>query len=186
MKPHFRVTTPEQQEAFRKHLQAILATYSRPTLSGWGTPERAISHFRREYEHMPLRHFCGDKFLLNGNYHVIKQKGDPPYYKTPFLLGKDIPAAIRIWQEVRNEWVQVWLKEAKDKWQLVDLPEPIADPADWSPGIPNWWVDSPTRDCKQCGGSGEAPPSTGEVNCDVCDGEGQVANVEYQPVITAQ
>ena len=135
LRPSFSLRTPVQQEAWRAHLQAVLATYSRPSLIGWGTPLRAVGAFRREYEHMPLVEFFGGLWSIEGNYHVPKvtQGG---YYQTPMLLARDVAAAAGIWRSVRNEWVAAWLAEAKQLFGLAELPPATAQPTDIVPGIP--------------------------------------------------
>ena len=87
MKAHFATHSAAQRQKFRLHIQTALARLSRPTLNGWGTPERAIGAFRREYEHMPLKAFQGGLFAIEGNYHVPSSKKERGYYKTPYLLA---------------------------------------------------------------------------------------------------
>lgn len=117
--------TPAQQQKLRENFQQRLATYRRPEPGGGSfvTPERSISHFRCEYEHMPLMQFwhClrdGD----TGHYYVLHQSGPKDIDKTPTLLGRDVLNAARIWREERDRWVQQWLAEAQQLYGLTTLP----------------------------------------------------------------
>ena len=142
LRPTFRLRTPAQQAAWKSNLQGHLATYQRPDFSGWGTPERCVGAFRREYEHMPLKEFFGGLYRLEGNYHVTSQQLPAGYYKTPLLIERDVATAAGIWRSVRNEWVAAWLAEAREKFGLDELPEATPQHTDVLPGIP-WQPGGP-------------------------------------------
>jgi hypothetical protein len=148
-KPTHRALTSTQQEELRGYFQQRLAAYRRPDIGGFGTAERTVSHFRCEYEHMPLIEFwrCA---RIDGNYHVIRQqvlpRGHQPYYATPILLGRDVLNAARVWRQERDRWVQQWLAEAQEKFGLQQLP-----PAEGTnnniyghkvPGVPVQWLEA--------------------------------------------
>jgi hypothetical protein len=149
LKAAFYARTPVQQRQLGEYFAQRLATYRRPEPDGgsFGTPERTISHFRCEYEHMPLLAFwrCV-RFADSGNYHVLLQSGDKRFYKTPTLLGRDVLNAARIWRQERDRWVQQWLAEAQRMYGLAALP-----PAEGTtnnvyghkvPGIPTQWLEA--------------------------------------------
>ena len=144
LRPTFRLRTLAQQAAWKSNLQGHLATFRRPDLSGWGTPERLIGAFRREYEHMPLLEFFGGLWRIEGNYYVPSHKVEGGHYKTPLLLERDVATAAGIWRSVRNEWVAAWLEEAKVLFGLEELPPATPMPSDIVPGIP-WHAAAGTR-----------------------------------------
>ena len=144
LRPHFSLRTPAQQDAWRAHLERRLATYHRPEIdNGFGSPEREIGAFRREYEHMPLVEFFGGLWRIEGHYHVPKVT-EGGYYKTPMLLERDVATAAGIWRSVRNEWVAAWLAEAREVFGLAELPPATMMHTDVVPGIP-WHAASGER-----------------------------------------
>ncbi|MGI4870499.1 MAG: hypothetical protein ACRYFX_04890 [Janthinobacterium lividum] len=146
--------TPAQQQQLRERFQQHLATYSRPAKDGGGhgTGERNVSHFRREYEHMPLLEFWRClRAADTGHYYVLHQSGPVSTHKTPTLLGRDMLPAARIWREERDRWVQQWLAEAQQFYGLATLPAafPNGDPhftaatyGDVVPGVPKQWLEA--------------------------------------------
>lgn len=124
-KAAFYARTPVQQRQLGEYFQQRLATYHRPQPDGggFGTPERSISHFRCEYEHMPLLEFWHClRAADTGHYYVLHQSGPKRMNETPTLLGRDVLNAARIWRQERDRWVQQWLDEAQQLYGLATLP----------------------------------------------------------------
>lgn len=148
-KAAFYARTPIQQRQLGEYFAQRLAEYRRPQPDGggFGTPERSISHFRCEYEHMPLLELWKCLRMADtGNYHVILQSGPKRIFQTPTLLGRDVLNAARIWRQERDRWVQQWLAEAQQLYGLAELP-----PAEGTtnnvyghkvPGISTQWLEA--------------------------------------------
>jgi len=144
--------TPAQQQQLRERFQKHLATYTRPQKdgSGYGSGARNISHFRREYEHMPLQEFWHClRAADTGHYYVLHQSGPKRTNQTPTLLSRDVLAAAHIWRQERDRWVEQWLAEAQQMYKLETLPAafPVDDAhftpetyGDVVPGVPKNWL----------------------------------------------